>query len=168
MIDEKHAETIAEALRLLKICCRGIIEYYEQWLEVKSDAKAYVDEGRELAYEIKGELLNVSRAAISYHELNSQFRVVHDLLKVNAQLYYKVNGAQSLSRSCSDLSRMLKQTMEQEKELNALMQPDVIEVEAEIDDSEEEDRILSLLTQEQLAQVYAWIEENHAVSAGKN
>lgn len=149
-MNEHDAEILRDTIKLLQATARDMLYFYEDWHQLFTDRKQLVEDLEIGAVDLRNTVVAMMKEAHSYSALQDEFDVARKMAFNVRNLWKLVNGPVVMSKAASNIQVMIEKALKYQRELDALMAPDEVE--------NAEDRILALLTDEELAQVYTWIE----------
>ena len=154
MINEHDAKILSDTIKLLQATARDMLYFYETWHELFMDRKKLAEDLEVGANNLRNHIIGAMKQVKSFEEFREEFEIAKKIGRWVADMHKLIDGPNKMSRAALDITKMMEQALDLQKRLDEALNP-VIE---EVDVENEEDRILSLLTEEELAQVYSWIE----------
>ena len=149
MINEHDAKILSDSIKLLQATARDMLYFYEDWHQLFTDRKALIEELEIGAVELRNTVIAAMKEAHSYSALQDEFDVARKMAFNVRDLYKLVNGPVVMTRAAASIQVMIEKALSYQRQLDAL---------GGEQGKSEEDRILDLLTEDELAQVYSWIE----------
>ena len=152
MINEHDAKILSDTIKLLQATARDMLYFYEDWHTLFTDRKALLENLESGAEDLRNTVIEMMKNAHSYSQLQDEFAVARALAK-NVQYTNKLlYGPVMMTKAAANIQTIIEKALSYQRQLDALLNDGMEEGKSE------EDRILDLLTDEELAQVYAWIE----------
>jgi len=139
------------SLSLVASICVSLREFYTQWSETFKDIKPLHDELWNSVEALKTGLRMIAGEEKSYKDLNLVYGEVSNIRTAVLGAVWLARGPSEMAKTGRDLITVLEKAISIEERVSALSKE-------QGDSVSEEDRVLSLLKEDELAQVYEWIE----------
>ena len=139
------------SLSLVASICVSLREFYTQWSETFKDIKPLHDELWNSVEALKTGLRMIAGEEKSYRDLNLVYGEVSNIRTAILGAVSLARGPSEMAKTARDLITVLEKAISIEERVSALSKE-------QGDSVSEEDRVLSLLKEDELAQVYEWIE----------
>lgn len=152
MINEYDAKIIADTIKLLQATARDMLYFYEEWHELFRDRKGLCENLEVGADELRNTVIEHMKNVHNYSSLQNEFGVARMLVKNVVMTNKLLYGPVMMTKAAKEIAVILEKALSYQRQLDALL------TEGMEQGKSEEDRILDLLTEDELAQVYSWIE----------
>lgn len=152
MINEHDAKILSDTIKLLQATARDMLYFYEDWHQLFTDRKGLVEELELGAVELRNTVIAAMKEAHSYSTLQDEFDVARKMAFNVRNLWKLVDGPVVMTKAAANIQTMIEKALGYQRQLDALLNEGMEQGKSE------EDRILDLLTEDELAQVYSWIE----------
>ena len=140
------------ALSLVASTCKRTRSFYEEWAEIADHMKELHHQFSDQLEVQKRLIVVMAKEAKSYTEVQAITDDVNYIRKILNRIEKLLLGPGEMARTGHDLVRTLEMAVKVEERLDELSGSDSGSRQSE------GDRILELLTEDELAQVYAWVE----------
>jgi hypothetical protein len=157
-LDERDVKQLRRTFSLLESASSACSDFYEKWTEVSLDAKSVYESFKTGTTELRQEILVTVKNADNYRDLEIAIQLGRDMLEVAKKLHDLLSGPMILSRAAKDLVIVMEKAVKSIQVIDAIEGEERARQLEEMPGDTEEDRILRLLTEEELATVYGWIE----------
>lgn len=154
MINEHDAKILSDTIKLLQATARDLLYFYEEWWELFAERKTLMENLQVGSDNLRYNIIAAMKQVNSFDEFREEFEIAKKIGRWVVDMSKLIDGPNKMSKAALDIAKILQQALDCQKQLDEALTP----VLADLDSESEEDRILSLLTEDELAQVYKWIE----------